>query len=447
MRRSRARRGCTGVMSPSPTAWTGRRPAGVRQDPPRPPPGFFGTEAAGLSWLAAAEAVDVPAVLAVSDASPAFLALSWIERGTAGPSTDADLGRRLAALHRAGAPCFGREDRRTTGSRALPNEPTPDVGRVLRDVPPAAPRPSGPRRGALAPATIDDLVALAGRLDRFGGPTSPRPACTATSGRAIGSSAPAVAAGSIDPAAHGGHREFDLAMMRLFGGFGATASTPTTTSTRLPTVGPTASRSTRSPRSSSTPSSSAVATWPQPRRRSPTTWDDRPMEPPSDDRVLLRPGVPVDVDDVALARRRGRPDRNRRSDWRNLSLAVVNAGREVPERIGRCWRQHTRARILAALLADGRNDLVGDFYTRVGPAVPSRSRRPDRRPGPGGGRRRRCAAVGRGSRRRALGQPTSRRRPRRARSWPVDPTSARPCSSSATRARHLRPDRVAAAGR
>jgi fructosamine-3-kinase len=25
----------------------------------------------------------------------------------------------------------------------------------------------------------------------------------------------------IDPAAHGGHREFDLAMMRLFGGFGA----------------------------------------------------------------------------------------------------------------------------------------------------------------------------------------------------------------------------------
>ena len=25
----------------------------------------------------------------------------------------------------------------------------------------------------------------------------------------------------IDPAAHGGHREFDLAMMRLFGGFGS----------------------------------------------------------------------------------------------------------------------------------------------------------------------------------------------------------------------------------
>ena len=29
----------------------------------------------------------------------------------------------------------------------------------------------------------------------------------------------------VDPAAHGGHREFDLAMMRLFGGFGPAAST------------------------------------------------------------------------------------------------------------------------------------------------------------------------------------------------------------------------------
>ena len=37
-------------------------------------PGFFTTEAAGLSWLRSAEAVAVPAVLAVSD-DPAFLIL------------------------------------------------------------------------------------------------------------------------------------------------------------------------------------------------------------------------------------------------------------------------------------------------------------------------------------------------------------------------------------
>ena len=45
-----------------------------------PPPGFFTTEARGLSWLADAHAVDVPTVLAVSDGPPVFLALSWIDR-------------------------------------------------------------------------------------------------------------------------------------------------------------------------------------------------------------------------------------------------------------------------------------------------------------------------------------------------------------------------------
>ena len=49
----------------------------------------------------------------------------WSGSTRAGPNggTDADFGAGLAALHRSGAPCFGREDRRTTGSRGLPNEP------------------------------------------------------------------------------------------------------------------------------------------------------------------------------------------------------------------------------------------------------------------------------------------------------------------------------------
>ncbi len=186
-----------------------------------PPPGFFSTEAAGLAWLADAGAVDVPTVLAVSDQPPALLALSWIEPGAPLPSTDEDLGRRLAALHRAGAPCFGREDRRTTGSRGLPNDPTATwiefyasqrllpLARLAADA------------GALAPPTIDRLVALAGRLDEVGGPAEPpaRLHGDLWAGNRI------VGAGGrswlIDPAAHGGHREFDLAMMRLFGGFGA----------------------------------------------------------------------------------------------------------------------------------------------------------------------------------------------------------------------------------
>jgi fructosamine-3-kinase len=185
-----------------------------------PPAGFFSTEAAGLAWLAAARAVAVPAVLAVSDDPPAFLALSWIVPGRATPAMDTDLGRQLAALHRAGAPCFGREDRRTTGSRALPNEPTATwvefyascrllpLARLAKD------------SGALAPSTIDDLVAVAGRLDALGVPDEPPARLHGdlwAGNRVVG------AGGTnwlVDPAAHGGHREFDLAMMRLFGGFG-----------------------------------------------------------------------------------------------------------------------------------------------------------------------------------------------------------------------------------
>ncbi len=184
------------------------------------PPGFFTTEATGLEWLRAADAVPVPEVLAVSDDAPNHLALEWIDEGPPNPGTDPEFGTALARMHRAGAPSFGREDRRSTGSRGLPNEPCATwaefyarnrllpLAKLARDA-----------RALSAPA-IAAMEALAGRLDEFGGADEP-PA------RLHGD----LWAGNrlvdregrswlIDPAAHGGHREFDLAMMRLFGGFG-----------------------------------------------------------------------------------------------------------------------------------------------------------------------------------------------------------------------------------
>lgn len=183
------------------------------------PAGFFATEASGLSWLGQAGAVPVPRVVAVGDAPLPHLVLSWIdEHGRHGD--DAAFGRALAELHRAGAPCFGREDRRTTGSRGLPNEPSTTwaefyaanrlvpLARMARD------------SGAISARSISALEDLAGRLGDID----------------IGEEPPARLHGDlwggnrlvdrqgrswlIDPAAHGGHREFDLAMMRLFGGFG-----------------------------------------------------------------------------------------------------------------------------------------------------------------------------------------------------------------------------------
>ncbi len=184
-----------------------------------PPEDFFITEAAGLDWLREADALPVPQVLAAGS-DPAFLVLEWIDEGNPGPDTEGELGRALAALHRDGAPAFGREDRRTTGSRGLPNEPCDtwvEFFATQRLIPLARLARDG---GALDASTVRAIDRVAARLDDLGGdPESPaRLHGDLWSGNRL------VDVGGrswlIDPAAHGGHREFDLAMMRLFGGFG-----------------------------------------------------------------------------------------------------------------------------------------------------------------------------------------------------------------------------------
>jgi fructosamine-3-kinase len=181
-----------------------------------PPPAFFETEAAGLTWLRDAGAVAIPDVVAVASG---MLVLEWIDEDRSTGRTESELGRGVAGLHRAGAPSFGRADRRTTGSRRLPNEPCAtwveffSSNRLL-------PLAELSRRAALPETIVDGLEQVASRLDRLGVPEEP-PA------RLHGD----LWAGNrlvdldgrnwlIDPAAHGGHREFDIAMMHLFGGFG-----------------------------------------------------------------------------------------------------------------------------------------------------------------------------------------------------------------------------------
>ena len=187
-----------------------------------PPPGFFLTEAAGLTWLREAAALAVPEVLAVGD-DPAHLVLEWIEEGPPRPGTEAAFGRALAALHLAGAPCFGREDRRPTGSRSLPNDPAPNWAAFLAErrlVPLAG---LAERAGVLAPDAVAGLHHLAARAEELVGP--PEPPARLHGDLWAGNRL--VDDGGrnwlIDPAAFGGHREFDLAMMRLFGGFGSRA--------------------------------------------------------------------------------------------------------------------------------------------------------------------------------------------------------------------------------
>ena len=198
---------------------------------PSPPPGFFTTEAAGLRWLREPGVIAVPEVLAVSDGPVAFLVLEWIDDGRGGAggaddhSTEADLGRALAALHRAGAPCFGREDRRTTGSRALPNEPCDswtEFYATQRLLPLARLARDG---NALPAGTIDALERLTTGSTLASLPGADEPPSRLHGDLWAGNRLVDGAGRNwlIDPAAHGGHREFDLATMRLFRGFGSDA--------------------------------------------------------------------------------------------------------------------------------------------------------------------------------------------------------------------------------
>ncbi len=189
-----------------------------------PPPGFFSTEAAGLRWLAEPEECNVASVVAVTDDAPAMLILDWVDvGGRSTPEREAQFGRGLARLHASGAPFFGRDDHRTTGSQALPNEPCETWVEFFANQRLYPLAKLAHDRGALSQTSIDQLSEVAERLDEFG--AADEPPARLHGDLWAGNRVVDIDGHSwlVDPAAHGGHREFDLVMMRLFGGFGAEA--------------------------------------------------------------------------------------------------------------------------------------------------------------------------------------------------------------------------------
>jgi fructosamine-3-kinase len=181
--------------------------------------GEYQAEADGLRWLAAPGHVRTPAVLEVGED---YLALEWVTRGRLSEAGAQELGRGLARTHAAAAPRFGefREGSRASarfGSLGLPNDPTEDwpafyaerrlrpLARLARD------------RNALTQRGIEAVERVAARMPQLAGPPEP-PA--RLHGDLWGGNVMADADGRpwlIDPSAYGGHREIDLAMLRLFG--------------------------------------------------------------------------------------------------------------------------------------------------------------------------------------------------------------------------------------
>ena len=187
------------------------------------PRGMFTEEARGLEWLRAAETLRIPAVVAAADGAegPRFLALEYLEPGRHEPAFDEKLGRGLAALHRAGAPSYGFERDNYIGSLPQSNRIHPTWAAFYRDerLLPLVLRAID--RRALAAGARAKFDRLFDRLESLVGPPEPP---SRLHGDLWGGNLHNDDRGQpclIDPAVYGGHREVDLAMMRLFGGFGS----------------------------------------------------------------------------------------------------------------------------------------------------------------------------------------------------------------------------------
>lgn len=184
---------------------------------PGAPPGFFEAEARGLRWLADAGA-PVPEIVSIG---PDHIELSWIEQGAWTSAAEEAAGRAVATLHDAGAPTFGLDADGFIGPLPMDNTPAPDwptfwaerrvrplVRRLVDD-------------GSFSPADAAVLDRVCDRLPSLAGPADP-PA--RLHGDLWHGNLLCDTAGQpwlIDPAAHGGHRETDLAMLALFGGLSA----------------------------------------------------------------------------------------------------------------------------------------------------------------------------------------------------------------------------------
>ena len=171
-------------------------------------------EAASLRWLAEPDGPPVPGVRGQGGQ---WLVIDHVARGLPSPAAAEEFGRRLAALHATGAPAFG------------------------------APPPGGPTEASIGLAPMRDVPSdswpewfAEHRIARYTRLAVDVGALTAAEARTIEAvrvwapdEPPARLHGDlwngnvhwaadgrawlIDPAAHGGHRESDLAMLALFG--------------------------------------------------------------------------------------------------------------------------------------------------------------------------------------------------------------------------------------
>lgn len=182
---------------------------------PHAPEGFFEAEAAGLRWLAEVEGgVPVPEVLA---AASDCVVVEWVEQSSKTPVEAAvSFGQQLAATHAAGADGWGLDHDGFIGRLPLPNKTAdswPEFYAVRRVLPYLK---LARDRGSISEPDAAAVEAVVGKLTGLLPDEAPaRLHGDLWNGNCLWGQDLAIHV--IDPAAHGGHRELDLAMLHLFG--------------------------------------------------------------------------------------------------------------------------------------------------------------------------------------------------------------------------------------
>lgn len=178
---------------------------------------MFAAEADGLLELARTGAIRVPHPIAHGTTDgQAWLVLEYLALG--GHGSGAELGQRLAALHRVSRETFGWHRDNTIGATPQPNSPASDWVDFYREQRLGHQLHLAQCHGA-GKRLLQDGERLMARLEAFFPGYSPAPSLL--HGDLWGGNF-AYAGGEpvlFDPAVYFGDREADLAMTELFGGF------------------------------------------------------------------------------------------------------------------------------------------------------------------------------------------------------------------------------------
>ena len=182
-------------------------------------PGEYEAEAAGLGWLAEPGLLRTPAVLEVGEG---YLALEWVQAGALDLAGAEELGRALAGTHAAGAAGFGAPPALAGsdtgfGSLRLPNGPAPDWPTFYGEQRLRPLASLAKRVGTISESAFRMVVSICDQLPQLCGPPEPPARLHGDLWSGNVHADREGLAWLIDPSCYGGHREMDLAMLRLFG--------------------------------------------------------------------------------------------------------------------------------------------------------------------------------------------------------------------------------------